>query len=251
MNVSNMRHLRLQELQESFSQLETEIPESPTKQALALLHAMVQESLRVNNLPGAASPEAEQSFQKLEQLRSYHTHAPSMEGDAENEGLSVGTIAPDFVLPDANGKPVRLSDFRGKPVVMVFYPLDWSPACSDQLSLYQMELDQFQQRNVVLMGISVDSIYSHGAWMLLRDLQFPLLADFEPKGAVARLYNVYRENDGFSERALFIIDAEGIIRYKYVSPKLHQIPDIYELFDALDQIVGVQEDAVRETEVEI
>jgi peroxiredoxin len=252
MDQSTMRQLRFRELQESFSQLEAEIPDSPVKQALALLHAMVQESLRGDNLPGTATPKAEASSQKLEQLRSYHKQAPAMEGDSQSEGLGVGLVAPDFVLPDAHGKAVRLSDFRGKPVVLVFYPLDWSPACSDQLSLYQMELEEFRKRGAELLAISVDSIYSHGAWALLRDLQFPLLSDFEPKGAAARLYDVYREQDGFSDRALFIIDAEGIIRYKHVSPKLHQIPDIYELFDALEQISSAQVESVQqEVEMEV
>ncbi|HXF63411.1 MAG TPA: peroxiredoxin [Caldilineaceae bacterium] len=238
MQIANFPHLRLQELQQSFSALEPQIEEGPVKQALALLHAMVQESLRNSNLPGAASPQAESAFRQLEQLRNYHRHAPAMEGEAVAAGLPVGAPAPDFELPDANGKTVRLSDFRGQPVVLVFYPLDWSPACSDQLSLYQMELEEFRKYGAVLLGISVDSIYSHGAWALLRGLQFPLLSDFEPKGAVARRYNVYRERDGFSERALYVVDPEGIIRYAHVSPQLPHIPDIYELFDALARIRG-------------
>ncbi|GIV80131.1 MAG: hypothetical protein KatS3mg050_4525 [Litorilinea sp.] len=247
MLMANLRHQRLQELQESFSQLESQVPAGPVKDALALLHAMIQETWRVGNLPGGAQAENEQAFRKLEQLMSYHKHAPAMEGPAQNSGLPVGTPAPDFELPDANGRPVRLSDFRGKPVVLVFYPLDWSPACSDQLSLYQMELDEFRKRGAVLLGISVDSIYSHGAWALLRGLEFPLLSDFEPKGAVARRYNVYREQDGFSERALYIVDGEGIIRYAHVSPQLHHIPDIYELFEALDRVnQGTAEPATAE-----
>jgi peroxiredoxin len=162
-----------------------------------------------------------------------------MEGQAGSDGLAVGTLAPDFELPDATGKRVRLSDFRGRTVVLVFYPLDWSPACSDQLSLYQMESEEFAWHNALLLGVSVDSIYSHGAWSLLRGLQFPLLSDFEPKGAVARLYRVYRQQDGFAERALYVIDPEGVIRYAHVSPQLHEIPDIYELFDVLEKISGV------------
>ena len=158
-----------------------------------------------------------------------------MEGEAEHTGLAVGTKAPDFSLPDANGNPVRLSDYQGKNVVLVFYPLDWSPACSDQLSLYQSELAEFERANAQLIGISMDSIYSHGAWAAVRGLTFPLLADFYPKGQVARLYGVMRDSNGFSERALYIIDANGDIRYMHISPQLNHIPDIYELLNQLEQ----------------
>jgi peroxiredoxin len=164
-----------------------------------------------------------------------------MDGVAQNVPLPVGTPAPDFALPDPNGQLVQLSDYRGKPVVLVFYPLDWSPTCSDQLSLYQSELTEFERRGAQVLAISVDSLYSHGAWAAVRNLSFPLLADFQPKGAVAKQYQVYREQDGFSERALYVIDGEGIIRYAHVSPQLHHVPDIYELFAALDQVAAPAE----------
>ena len=99
-------------------------------------------------------------------------------------------------------------------MVLVFYPLDWSPACSDQLSLYQSELEEFENANAQLLAVSVDSLYSHGAWAAVRGLNFPLLSDFHPKGQVARQYKVMRDSDGFSERALYIIDAAGKIRSK-------------------------------------
>ena len=121
-------------------------------------------------------------------------------------------------------------------MVLVFYPLDWSPACSDQLRLYQSELAEFERANVQLIAISVDSIYSHGTWAAVRGLTFPLLSDFAPKGDVVRLYRVMRNLDGFSERALFIIDPHGEIRYAHVSPKLSHIPDIYELLNKLEQL---------------
>jgi peroxiredoxin len=130
----------------------------------------------------------------------------------------VGSQAPDFTLPDADGKLVSLSDFRGKNVVLVFYPLDWSPACSDQLSLYQSESVEFAWHNAQVIAISVDSMYSHGAWAVVRGITFPLLADFHPKGEIARRYGVMRSTDGFSDRALYIIDSDGIIRYKNISP---------------------------------
>lgn len=236
----DLRLNRLQELQDQFTQLESDIPAGATKQALSLLHAMLQESLRVGYTPGNGGNVEPHVADKLQQLMNYHKSAPAMDGPAENEGLPVGEKAPDFTLPDADGLPVRLSDFRGQPVVLVFYPLDWSPACSDQLSLYQYELDEFKNHGAALLGVSVDSIYSHGAWAMLRGLNFPLLSDFDPKGEVARLYNVYRDHDGFSERALFVIDADGIIRYAHVSPELSHIPDVYELFDALSEIAGTE-----------
>lgn len=179
----------------------------------------------------------------LEGVANLYKSAPAMEGKAENRGLPVGTQAPDFSLPDANERKVSLSDFRGRNVVLAFYPLDWSPACSDQLSLYQGELDEFEKYNAQVLGVSVDSIYSHGAWAAVRGITFPLLADFHPKGEVAKHYDVMRQSDGFSERALYVIDADGVIRYARVSPELPHIPDIYELLDALQQLQGQRQTA--------
>jgi peroxiredoxin len=125
-------------------------------------------------------------------------------------------------------------------VVLVFYPLDWSPGCSQQLDLYQSELEEFERRGAQILAVSVDSIYSHGAWAAVRELDFPLLADFHPKGDVARTYGVFRDSDGFSERALYVIDADGIIRYAHVAPWLHHVPDIYELVAALDDLTPAQ-----------
>ena len=103
-------------------------------------------------------------------------------------------------------------------MILVFYPEDWSPVCSDQLALYQAVLPEFRKFNAELIGISVDSVWSHLAFAKDRNLHFPLLSDFEPKGEVARIYQVYRAKDGTTERALFVIDADGIIRWSYVSP---------------------------------
>jgi peroxiredoxin len=94
-----------------------------------------------------------------------------------------------------------------------------------------------------VIGISVDSIYSHGAWAAVRGIKFPLLADFNPKGEVAQRYNAWRERDGFSERALYVIDGAGVIRYSQISPELHKIPDIHELFDVLEKISEAREPA--------
>src|SRR5215213_4485387 len=232
---------RLHDLEQSFAALEPQIPESPAKQAFSVLHGMVQElwrSMRASSAPNLGGGLT------IDDIANMYKQAPKMDGVAQNAPLPIGTPAPDFALPDPNGQLVRLSDYRGKPIVLIFYPLDWSPTCSDQLSLYQSELAEFEKHGAKVLAISVDSLYSHGAWAAVRGLSFPLLADFQPKGAVAQQYHVYREADGFSERALYVIDDEGIIRYAQVSPQLHHVPDIYELFTALDQIAAPAEAAL-------
>jgi peroxiredoxin len=135
-----------------------------------------------------------------------------------HSALSPGTTAPDFSLHSTPDQAVQLSEFRGRPVVLVFYPADWSPVCGDQMALYNELLGEFKRFDAELLGVSVDGIWCHLAFSADRHFHFPLLADFEPKGAVARQYGVYRERDGTSERALFVIDADGIVRWSYVSP---------------------------------
>ncbi len=132
--------------------------------------------------------------------------------------LPKGVEAPEFALHSTPDQNVSLSDFRGQPVILAFYPEDWSPVCSDQLALYQELLPEFQKFNAVLLGISVDGVWCHLAFAKDRNLHFPLLADFEPKGDVSRAYRAYRASDGTSERALFVIDAQGIVHWSYVSP---------------------------------
>ena len=132
--------------------------------------------------------------------------------------LPPGTEAPEFRLPSTPDQTVSLNEFRGQPLILAFYPEDWSPVCSDQLALYQELLPEFQKFNAELLGISVDGIWSHIAFAKDRNLHFPLLADFEPKGDVSRTYQVYRATDGTSERALYVIDVDGIVRWSYVSP---------------------------------
>ena len=132
--------------------------------------------------------------------------------------IAAGTAAPDFALPATQGRTAALSDFRGHPVILVFYPADWSPVCTDQLALYNELLPVFEAHRTQVVGISVDGRWSHRAFAKDRHLRFPLLSDFEPKGAVARLYGVYDRHDGSSERALFVIDGDGIVRWSYVSP---------------------------------
>lgn len=228
---------RLQQLEERFAELGDQLDDSPVTEALSVLHAIVQEVSR--QIPPSSAPlNAGQTGTTLQDVADLYLSAPTMSGAAESTGLPVGTTAPEFTLPDANGQPVSLSDFRGRPVVLVFYPLDWSPGCSRQLELYQQELAEFEARGAAVIGVSVDSIYSHGAWAAVRGITFPLLSDFHPKGDVARRYGVWRDSDGFSDRALYVIDADGVIRYADVSPRVEHLPDIYELFAALDQVTG-------------
>lgn len=225
---------RLMELERRFTQLNAQLAESPEKEAFSVLHALILETRRA--IEASDASRQEEVVRSLDYVANLYKSAPGMQGVRENEGLPVGAPAPDFTLPDAEGRPITLSQYRGKTVVLVFYPLDWSPACSDQLSLYQAELETFKKLDAELVAISVDSMYSHGAWAAVRGITFPLLADFHPKGAIARRYGVMRDSDGFSERALFIIGPDGIIQYKEVSPQLHYIPDIYDLFDRLEKM---------------
>jgi peroxiredoxin len=132
--------------------------------------------------------------------------------------LAGGTAAPSFALAVTPDQRVSLEELRGRPVVLVFYPADWSPVCGDQLALYNEILADFQSHNAEILGISVDGAWCHAAFAKERHLHFPLLADFEPKGAVAKKYGAYRAADGVCERALFVIDKNGIIAWSYCSP---------------------------------
>lgn len=132
--------------------------------------------------------------------------------------LIPGTPAPSFTLYRAPDRTLSLAELRGRPVVLAFYPADWSPVCGDQMTLYKEVLPAFRNYGAELLGISVDGVWCHAAFARDRKLRFPLLADFEPKGAVARRYDAYREHDGISERALFVIDADAVIRWSYRSP---------------------------------
>jgi peroxiredoxin len=148
---------------------------------------------------------------------------------------AVGASAPDFELNSTPDQKVRLSDFRGRPVVLVFYPADWSPVCGDQVALYNEMWREFEEHNAQLLGISVDGVWSHRAFAEARKLRFPLLADFEPKGAVSRRYGAYRNGDGISERALFVIDGEGVVRWNYLSP-IGVNPGADGIFEALEAL---------------
>ena len=149
--------------------------------------------------------------------------------------LSAGTAAPDFELRSTPDQTVALHDFKGKNVILAFYPSDWSPVCSDQLALYQQLLPEFEKLHAELIGISVDGIWSHIAFAKDRNIHFPLLADFHPKGAVAQSYGVYDEKAGTSGRALFVIDKNGVIAWSYLSPSGVN-PGADGIFDALEKL---------------
>ena len=159
--------------------------------------------------------------------------------------LEARAPAPDFALQSAPGELISLRDFRGKPVILAFYPADWSPVCGDQMALYNEVLPEFERYGAQLMGISVDSAWSHRAFAESRSLRFPLLADFEPKGAVAKSYGVYAHEDGTSERALFVIDEAGIIRWSYVSP-INVNPGADGILSALESLHGSMAEVAKE-----
>ena len=233
-------------LESRFVELGSEIQASPLRDAVAVLHSMIgllheAETSSPTSAETRASTVTKRgaapNHANLAELLELHQQAPAMEGKAECSGPQVGAPAPPFALPDSEGVTHSLEQYRGQPVLMVFYPLDWSPGCSKQLDLYALEWNEFTQRGVQLLAISVDSLYSHGAWKYVRKLPFPLLADFLPHGQVTRGYNLFRDSNGFSERALVLIDAEGIVRFVEVSPRIEHVPDIYSLFENIDSIL--------------
>lgn len=173
----------------------------------------------------------------------YSAHGPTVEESQYPESaLEAGTDAPDFTLRTTPDQTVSLSEFRGRPVILAFYPADWSPVCGDQLGLYNELLPEFRTYDAQLLGISVDGVWSHDAFAAERGFHFPLLADFEPKGEVARAYGVYRAKEGVAERALFVVDGEGTIVWSYVSP--------VGVNPGADGILAALEDLAAEAETE-
>jgi peroxiredoxin len=143
---------------------------------------------------------------------------PSKPLPPENTPLEHGTQAPHWELYSTPNEKVSLSDFRGRPLAMAFYPADWSPVCSDQMALYQEISPLLKEFDAGIVGVSVDGVWCHRAFAEHRNIHFPLLADFEPKGEVSRLYNSYRSKEGWSERSLYVIDADGKVFWSYISP---------------------------------
>jgi peroxiredoxin len=146
--------------------------------------------------------------------------------------IQAGAGAPEFTLVDQDGGQVSLSDFRGRSVVLVFYPADFSPTCTDQLSVYQDRLGEFERRGVQLLGISVDGAFCHKAFQSHLGVTIPLLADFHPKGEVAKAYGVWSDEYGVSGRALVLVGPEGRVEWAYESPPL-EVPDPELVFAAL------------------
>jgi peroxiredoxin len=149
--------------------------------------------------------------------------------------LPAGTAAPDFTLHVTPDQTLTLSELRGQPVILAFYPADWSPVCGDQTTLYNEILPEFQKFKAELLGISVDGPWCHAAYARISKLHFPLLSDFEPKGGVAQKYGAYRPQDGVTERALFVLDPEGVIAWSYCSPVAVN-PGADGILEALEQM---------------
>jgi peroxiredoxin len=152
--------------------------------------------------------------------------------------LEKGTRAPDFKLNSTPDQTLCLNDFKGKRLILAFYPADWSPVCSDQMALYNETLKLFHSHNADILGISVDSKWCHLAFSHHRKIHFPLLADFEPKGAISKAYGAYNDEEGQSLRALFVIDEEGVIAWSYLSPDGIN-PGADGILDALERMEKV------------
>jgi peroxiredoxin (alkyl hydroperoxide reductase subunit C) len=155
-------------------------------------------------------------MQILRKLQNKRDNQPEIQ--AIGNPLPPGTAAPDFVLPATVGDPVRLSELNGRPVILAFYPADNSPVCSSQLALYNEALSMFEEHNAQLFGISIDDIDSHKTFADSLNLTFPLLVDNDPSGRIARAFGVFDEEKENSRRALFVLDAGGIIRWHHISP---------------------------------
>lgn len=149
--------------------------------------------------------------------------------------LKKGTKAPDFSLKVTPDQKVSLSDFTGKPVILVFYPADFSPVCSDEISLFNEVLPEFKKYGAQLLGISVDNVWCHLEFAKVKNIHFPMLSDFHPKGEVSKLYNAYREEDGESERAIYLIDKDGRIAWGYISP-VGINPGVDGVLEALEEL---------------
>jgi len=148
--------------------------------------------------------------------------------------IEAGVAAPDFTLRDHAGQEVGLSDFAGRRLVLAFYPGDFSPACSDQLSIYQEVLGEIEARNAALVGVSVDSTWCHRAFRKQLNLTMPLLSDFHPRGEMSRAYDAYLEDYGTTNRSLVLVGEDGVVRWSHASPTPVEIPGANLIFDALE-----------------
>ena len=148
--------------------------------------------------------------------------------------IEAGSPAPEFTLRDQDGNKVSLADYRGRTVVLVFYPADFSRVCTDQLSVYQEVLPQFEEAGTQLVGISVDGAFCHKAFYQQLNTTIPLLADFHTKGEVAKSYGVWSDKYGVAKRCLVMVDPDGVVQWSYSSPPL-EVPGANLIFDALEQ----------------
>lgn len=149
--------------------------------------------------------------------------------------IAVGTQAPDFTLKDQSQKDIKLADYKGKKVVLIFYPLDWSPVCSNEHTCLVNDMKRFDQLNAQVLGLSVDSVWSHKAFADKMGIKYPLLADFQPRGAVADKFGVYLSDKGITGRAVAIIDGNGKIAW-FKQYDIPTVPDVNEIADALSKV---------------
>ncbi len=149
--------------------------------------------------------------------------------------IEAGAPAPEFSLPDQDGNMVGLGDFAGRSLVLAFYPLDFSPVCTDQLSIYQEVLPEIEAKGASLVGVSIDSAYCHRAFRDQLNLTIPLLADFHPKGAMSRQYGAYQEDFGTNNRSLVLVGGDGVVRWSYATSSVKEIPGANLIFDALGE----------------
>jgi peroxiredoxin len=149
--------------------------------------------------------------------------------------IEAGTPAPDFSVSDQDGNMVGLGNFSGRKLVLAFYPLDFSPVCTDQLSIYQEVLPEIEAKGAALVGVSVDSAYCHRAFRDKLNLTIPLLADFHPKGAMSREYGAYQEDFGTNNRSLVLVGEDGVVRWSHATPSVKEIPGANLIFDALEE----------------
>lgn len=176
---------------------------------------------------------------------SLETGSSSQNRDSgSNATLTAGTPAPPFTLKSLPDRTYSLSDFKGRPVVLAFYPADWSPVCGAQMALYNEMREEFETYGAQVLGVSVDGEWCHKAYAEAMRIKFPLLSDFEPKGEVSRRYGAYDADHGVSQRALFVIDGSGVIRWSYLSPA-EVNPGADGIFRALDALVGGGRDGSR------
>jgi peroxiredoxin len=178
------------------------------------------------------------------QRRRRHKQSPAKKRNTPTKSkskqipfLAPGRKAPNFALNTTPDQKVSLAEFRGQPVVLAFYPADWSPVCTDQLSLYAMVMPEFKKYDAEVLGISVDNVWSHLAFAKDRKLNFPLLADFEPKGEISKKFGAFKEKIGESARALFVLDEQGVVRWSHLSPDGVN-PGADGILAALEQMKG-------------